>query len=67
MYYDPEYLIANGKNFFIKDKGHMKNTSRAEILAEYHEMPQGLAIDLDTYMAGSLHFKLKEIEVYQVI
>lgn len=42
----------------------MKNTSRGEILSEYHELPQGLNIDLDTYMAGSLHFKLKEIEVY---
>lgn len=44
----------------------MKEACSGRIYAQIHQVPEGLEIDNDTYLAGALHFKLKEIEVYAV-
>ena len=58
--------VYTGKHICIYDEAHeVQNYGGFD--PEKYEIPSGFNIDHRTYLGGSERFKIKEIEVFQVI
>ena len=67
VYHNAEYLICDGRCFWIRDKADNGRENQGMIKAENYNFPENLDIDPEDYLAGSKKFDLKEIEIYQVL
>ena len=66
IYHTAGYLTSFNYGMMLYDKAHL-NKSCCPTSSDHFEIPPELNIDVYTYWAGSQHFSLKEIEVYQVM
>ena len=67
VYHNSDYLICDGRCFWIREGANIGRENQGMIKTENYNFPDNLDIDNETYLAGSKKFDLKEIEIYQVI
>ena len=67
VYHDRNFLTATTSGRFrIADQAHLNENSSGWIVNGIWQMPEEIDRVRKTYLAGSEHFRLREIEVYQV-
>ena len=59
-------MFSDPSSFCIRDQAH-KLENYGAMSTGIYDIPQELDIDRETYLAGSYKFRMKEIEVYQVL
>ena len=65
MHHASTQMFSDAAFFVIQDKANTGNNLGG--VSENIYDTQGLGIDKNTYLAGSYRFRMKEIEVFQVI
>lgn len=66
VYHTSSQMFSTANSIIIHDKANEVDNDGGFSKAKF-DIPDGLNIDENTYLGGTQYFKIKEIEVYQVI